>query len=214
MVATGRKSTRAHGLAATLALSYGMLFGAPVQAQVIEIGDDGQVATYAGPSVFTFEGTAPIAPQVTAPPQPRIVATHQVNRAIEAAAQRQALSPDLLEAVAWRESRFRQTAVSSAGAIGVMQLMPATARDLAVDPHDLDQNVHGGAAYLRRMLNRYDGDLVKALAAYNAGPGAVDRYRGVPPYRETQDYVAAILGRLSQLPTAPNRPPLLINISR
>jgi soluble lytic murein transglycosylase-like protein len=114
------------------------------------------------------------------------------------AASKVALSPDLVEAVAWQESRLRPQVVSPAGAIGEMQLMPGTARDLGVDPYDSRQNISGGAAYLSGLLKRYDGDMVRALAAYNAGPKAVDRYGGVPPYKETQDYVASILERLSR----------------
>ena len=76
--------------------------------------------------------------------------------------------------------------------------MPGTARALGVDPSDSRQNYRGGAAYLHRLLIRYDGDLVKSLAAYNAGPGVVDRYGGVPPYPETRAYVAAVLERLSR----------------
>jgi soluble lytic murein transglycosylase-like protein len=114
------------------------------------------------------------------------------------AAQEAQLSAELVEAVAWRESGGRPGLVSPVGAIGEMQLMPGTARDLGVDPYDSRQNLSGGAAYLSALLKRYDGDLVRALAAYNAGPEAVDRYGGLPPYKETQAYVAAILDRLSQ----------------
>ena len=127
------------------------------------------------------------------------------RKGIGAAAAGAALSPDLVEAVAWRESRFRTDAVSPAGAIGEMQLMPGTAKALGVDPHDVRQNLSGGASYLAGLLKRYDGDMVRALAAYNAGPRAVDRYGGVPPYKETQAYVAAILDRLSQRAAAPER---------
>ena len=121
-----------------------------------------------------------------------------VHAAITSAASRQLLNRDLLEAVAWRESGFRQTAVLPKGAVGVMQIMPGTAQAMGVDRYDLHQNIEDGAAYLRQMLSRYGGNLNLALAAYNAGPGAVDRYGGVPPFRETQAYVGAIVGRLAQ----------------
>jgi soluble lytic murein transglycosylase-like protein len=107
------------------------------------------------------------------------------------------LSPALLEAVVWQESRWRATAVSHAGARGLAQLMPGTARYLGVDPDDPMQNLEGGARYLREQLDRFDGDLEKALAAYNAGPGRVIRAGGIPNIRETRQYVAAIMGRLS-----------------
>ena len=87
------------------------------------------------------------------------------------------LSPALLEAVVWQESRWREDAVSPAGARGLAQLMPGTARDLGVDPDDPLANLEGGARYLREQLDRFDGDLEKALAAYNAGPGRVDPFR-------------------------------------
>ena len=97
----------------------------------------------------------------------------------------------------WQESRWRANAVSPVGARGLAQLMPGTARDLGVDPDDPFANLEGGARYLREQLDRFDGDLEKALAAYNAGPGRVIRAGGVPRIRETQLYVAAIMGRLS-----------------
>ena len=107
------------------------------------------------------------------------------------------LSPTLIEALVWQESRWRANAVSPVGARGLAQLMPGTARDLGVDPDDPFANLEGGARYLREQLDRFDGDLEKALAAYNAGPGRVIRAGGVPRIRETQHYVAAIMGRLS-----------------
>ena len=107
------------------------------------------------------------------------------------------LSPSLLEALVWQESRWRENAVSPVGARGLAQLMPGTARYLGVDSNDPFQNLEGGARYLREQLDRFDGDLEKALAAYNAGPGRVERARGIPNIRETQNYVAAIMGRLS-----------------
>lgn len=107
------------------------------------------------------------------------------------------LSPSLLEAVVWQESRWRADAVSHAGARGLAQLMPGTARYLGVDPDDPMQNLEGGARYLREQLDRFDGDLEKALAAYNAGPGRVIAADGIPNIRETRQYVAAIMGRLA-----------------
>lgn len=108
------------------------------------------------------------------------------------------ISPQLLEALVWQESRWRPGAVSSAGARGLAQLMPGTAHQLGVNPHDPEANLEGGARYLRQQLDAFGGDLEKALAAYNAGPGRVIRAGGIPAIRETQLYVAAILGRLSQ----------------
>lgn len=163
-------------------------------AQVLEIGDDGAVVTYAGPAVYTDQGAAPIAPPepaplTRAPPE-------EVVRLIQESSARHAVPASLVEAVAWQESRFNHAAVSSKGARGVMQLLPTTASDLGVDPSDLRGNIDGGAAYLAQQMRRF-GDVKLALAAYNAGPGAVERYNGVPPYAETQTYVRAILARLA-----------------
>lgn len=107
------------------------------------------------------------------------------------------VSPSLLEALVWQESRWRENAVSPVGARGLAQLMPGTARYLGVDSNDPFQNLEGGARYLREQLDRFGGDLEKALAAYNAGPGRVERAGGIPNIRETKQYVAAIMGRLA-----------------
>lgn len=107
------------------------------------------------------------------------------------------LSPALIEALVWQESRWRPGAVSPVGARGLAQLMPGTARELGVNPDDPYANLEGGARYLRAQMDRFGGDVEKALAAYNAGPGRVIRSGGVPRIRETQQYVAAIMGRLS-----------------
>jgi soluble lytic murein transglycosylase-like protein len=117
---------------------------------------------------------------------------------INAAAQQYGISPALVDAVMWQESRYNPRAISSAGAIGLMQLMPGTARSLGVNPHDPWQNVFGGAAYLRTQLDRFGNNVPLALAAYNAGPEAVARHGGVPPYAETRNYVSTIMRRLGQ----------------
>ncbi len=117
---------------------------------------------------------------------------------INAAAQHNGISPALVDAVMWQESRYNDRAVSSAGAVGLMQLMPGTAQQLGVDPHDPWQNVFGGAAYLRKQLDRFDNNVPFALAAYNAGPGAVIKHGGIPPYAETRNYVRVIMARLAR----------------
>ena len=139
-----------------------------------------------------FDGPTP---RLTQPPSP---AAQGVRQQIQTTAAAYGVNADLVDAVAWQESRYNARAKSSAGAMGVMQLMPGTARQMGVsDPHDVGQNVAGGTAYLRAQLVRFGNNVPLALAAYNAGPGAVNRYGGIPPYRETQNYVRQIMQRLS-----------------
>jgi len=107
------------------------------------------------------------------------------------------LSPMLIEALVWQESRWNENAVSPVGARGLAQLMPGTARQLGVNSADPSANLEGGARYLREQLDRFGGDLEKALAAYNAGPGRVIRANGVPAISETRNYVSAIMARLA-----------------
>ena len=119
----------------------------------------------------------------------------QYDAFVREAAQTHGVDPRLVAAVVRRESAWNANAVSRVGAGGLMQLMPDTARFLGVtDVFDARQNIHGGTRYLRTLLDTFNGDLDLALAAYNAGPGAVARYKGIPPYRETQAYVAAVRG--------------------
>lgn len=118
----------------------------------------------------------------------------QIEEIIQKTAAKYGIDPKLLSAVAETESNYRPDAVSSAGAIGVMQLMPDTASALGVsDPYDAQQNIEGGAKYLKELLNDFGGDVREAVAAYNAGPQAVKKYQGVPPYAETQNYVSHVL---------------------
>jgi soluble lytic murein transglycosylase-like protein len=124
-------------------------------------------------------------------------------------AEEEGVDPALFTRLIEAESSFRPDVTSSAGAYGLAQLMPGTAAELGVDPSDPIQNLRGGARYLRQQLDRF-GDPALALAAYNAGPGNVSRYGGIPPFEETQNYVARILGDYEgpgRLPTRPQARP-------
>lgn len=112
---------------------------------------------------------------------------------IESAARKFGVDSGLVKAIATAESNMNQSARSNVGAVGVMQLMPETAGSLGVDPYDEKQNIEGGTHYLRQMLDKFNGNLQYAIAAYNAGPGAVQKYGGVPPYSETQNYVGRVM---------------------
>jgi soluble lytic murein transglycosylase-like protein len=130
---------------------------------------------------------------ITPRPARRGPSRRDYDRLIAHLGRRHRVQPALVKAVIAAESNFQADAVSRVGAQGLMQLMPATARELGVtQPFGVHENIDGGVRYLRAMLDRY-GDVRRALAAYNAGPRAVDRYRGVPPYPETQAYVARVL---------------------
>ena len=127
---------------------------------------------------------------------------------IDAAAQTHSVQPKLLRAVMEQESAYRPCAVSSKGAQGLMQLMPDTSGKLGVeDPFDPKQNIEAGAKYLKELLDKYKGDLPRALGAYNAGPSTVDQAGQVPDIPETRDYVAAILKKLAAAPLADPKPP-------
>ena len=185
--------------------------GTAVRADVLEVGAQGHVWIAGGPTASTAQTMTAL----EAMAQPGIVASVEKHPAsftsiepgagpqqwrgrVAELATKYDISPALLEALVWQESRWNQGAVSPAGARGFAQLMPATARDLGVNPHDPNSNLEGGARYLRMQLDAFGGDLELALAAYNAGPRRVQQAGGIPPIRETRQYVAAIMGRLSQ----------------
>jgi soluble lytic murein transglycosylase-like protein len=177
---------------------------AAARADVLEIGSDGArwIAGGHGPAKQQANPQLAQGPAVPAAaladPSGALQAIPQAYAAkVQELAARYDLSPALIEAVVWQESRWRAGAVSPVGARGLTQLMPGTAQGLGVNPDDPMANLEGGARYLRQQLDRFGGDLEKALAAYNAGPGRVQQSGGVPRIRETQSYVAAVIGRLS-----------------
>ena len=164
------------------------------EAQVERVERDDFVPPPPGPKPAETTRPAEAKPKLT------------IHELVTRAAVNNGLPPEFVHSVARAESAYQANAVSNKGAIGVMQLMPGTAAALEADPHDPEQNIEAGARYLRELLLRYDGDSVKALAAYNAGPGAVDRYNGPPPYRETITYVDRVLRNYTKLKTAPATP--------
>ena len=200
----------------------GMVVGAlalsatPARADVLEIGSEGArwvVGAPVGDPATQLPGTASIAsdaldfvvPEDITVPESAVAHTH-LNAAdipapyqakVAELAARFDLSPALIEALIWQESRWHTGAVSPVGARGLAQLMPGTAREMGVDARDPFANLEGGARYLREQMDRFGGDVERALAAYNAGPGRVIQSGGVPRIRETQTYVASIMGRLS-----------------
>ena len=159
--------------------------------QIAEIGPDTRQPSGRPPR------TVPV-PSAPADPQKGRDPADDLTEAIDRVSAETGVPANLVRAVIWAESGFRQDAVSAKGAVGVMQLMPATATELGVDPGDMTGNLRGGTRYLRQLLERYSGgsgQLVKALAAYNAGPGQVEKFGGVPPFPETEAYVAKVLRR-------------------
>ena len=187
-----------------LVMSVALALSSPASAQIYSWRDaDGKLvlsdkprAGDAAPSTYAVHGTIAVltTDNSTAKSAP-------YEAAITEHARRQQVAADLVRAVIQVESAFNPVAVSSKGAMGLMQLMPATARELGVrNPFDPDQNIRGGVAYLRRLLDRYDGNVELALAAYNAGMGNVEKYGDVPPFKETKNYVKKVTGATPPVP--------------
>jgi soluble lytic murein transglycosylase-like protein len=203
---------RAPRLIATLLLLTGTVFavevaelrnGFTIRHRTREMRDDGLVRLYIDDRKNSFVDVPagevesyssepdPVSPPGATEAAKPAKSTGQIVR--EASA-KHGVDSDFIRSVIKQESAGNANAVSRTGARGLMQLMPGTALKLGVDDSfSPEQNVHGGAQYLRELLERYNGDAIKALAAYNAGPGAVDRYNGIPPYRETREYVQRVV---------------------
>ena len=173
--------------ASAIAVVLGALAAAPpmgAEATKIIVREDGVKLIVNEPSAARSRRLADRLMPVPSPAMEEAIARHAAGRALD---------ERLVQALVQVESGYNVKALSNKGAMGLMQLMPGTARDLKVaDPWDFDQNLAGGTTYLRQMLDRF-GDLQLALAAYNAGPEAVTRYAGIPPYKETREYVQRIL---------------------
>jgi len=186
-------------------LGFCLSFAAPADAQIYSWrdvdgklvlsdkprGGDGPQTTYDVHGSVTVRATKPLATVKSAP----------YEASINQHARNQQIAADLVRAVIQVESAFNPVAVSPKGAMGLMQLMPATARELGVaNPFDPDQNIRGGVTYLKRLLDRYNGNVELALAAYNAGMGNVEKYGDVPPFKETKNYVKKITGAAPPAP--------------
>ena len=177
---------------------------AATQSRIAEItGVPGPTPAPAVP--FNAVLSRALLPQAAAPPDmenvnaPAPVAPEQIDALVQQNAQIWQVDPALIKSVIANESSFDANATSPVGAQGLMQLMPETAATLGVrNPYDPSQNVAGGTRYLRSLLDRFNGDTRLAVAAYNAGPGAVEKYGDVPPYAETRNYVQNVLGSLDR----------------
>lgn len=173
----------------------GSAFEQVLQQETVIYAEAADDTTFMNP-----QGTLAVTPATIVPgtatsfPASSTTTPTELEPIFEQAARQYGISKDLLMAVAKAESNYNPSAVSSAGAIGVMQLMPDTANNLGVsNPYDATENIMGGTRYLSQLLSQYNGDASLALAAYNAGSGNVAKYGGIPPFKETQNYVSKVL---------------------
>jgi soluble lytic murein transglycosylase-like protein len=177
-----------------------------VDAGSIRLYSDGGFTQVPANAIVSFEQEEVIAPPPAPPAAPALApmvlpAPSTPAELAAHAARKYALPESFVRSVMNAESGLRADALSPKGAIGLMQLMPDTARDLGVNPRNPKENAEGGAQYLRDLLAKYEGDpdqVLLALAAYNAGPAAVEKYHGVPPYRETREYILRVLKNWDQ----------------
>jgi soluble lytic murein transglycosylase-like protein len=184
-----------------------------IDGATVRVFNDGGVAEMPAASVTAFEAeesvpvpVAPAQPVAVKPPEPPVPAAPPVMAA--SAARKFDLPESFVQSVMRAESGFNPKAVSPKGATGLMQLMPDTAKKLGVDPKNPQQNAEGGAQYLRELLALYENrpdQVLLALAAYNAGPAAVEKYHGVPPYAETRQYILRVLKNWDQKTVLANK---------
>jgi soluble lytic murein transglycosylase-like protein len=200
-------------LFAAAAVAAAALVASPAGAQVMDIAPDGTVSVRQGSGAANWVVVSPASDQTVDQSGQPIVPAYaysntnpppvpsQFAAALTQASAAANVSPTLLASLVWQESRWNPQAVSRKGAIGLAQLMPGTARDLGVNPNDPLQNLVGGARYLRQLLDQFDGNVEKALAAYNAGPARVRSAGGVPAIAETRAYVSSIVRRVASIST-------------
>jgi soluble lytic murein transglycosylase-like protein len=174
--------------------------GSPVQLPGMPQSQDDQTPSFASMLQSQMNSADPAQGDVAAASgAPAMVPPAQIDALVNDNAQAQSVDPALLKAIIANESGFNANATSNVGAQGLMQLMPGTASALGVsDSYDPTQNVAGGTKYIKQLLDRFGGDVRLAVAAYNAGPGAVEKYGDVPPYPETQNYVQNVLSSYSK----------------